>query len=507
MGLEQIVAKAIKSLKEEHKEITPEEFHRAFCKQMKKEGLKHEECDKLEKFIGRLDEGYQKLIKSYSPKTIDELIQFLISQVNRLNPSETQDYLTSQHLLILKILKAAKLSRHKDVAKLASTTLDKVENSRNSELLGQIAKEWDSYAANYKAEEFKPLDAHAFVKSYFLDEVATELRSAFEKASLTTDDIVIMVLEGLKPSFTKEMQKELEIFGKRLLTEPMLIAQKRVQSEVKALISKRVFLDNKSIKQKISEIDGIITRCYAKISGAAESNAKGAEKVGSIRKLIDESREGDFEAIKTKLTALVVALDSDINDALSVIKQEHSEIANLKKKIKTLETELESAKEEAGIDFLTKLANRKVLDEELERFEDLYNRFGDNYSVVFFDIDHFKKINDGYGHMAGDVVLASFAQILKKGSRDMDIVGRWGGEEFVAILPKTDTDGAKKYAESIRVAVEHTKFIYKETRIDVTISCGCADRKHHQALKELLKASDEQLYKAKQNGRNRVYPV
>lgn len=507
MGLEQIVAKAIKSLKEEHKEITPEEFHKAFCKQMKKEGLKHEECDKLEKFIGRLDEGYQKLIKSYSPKTIDELIQFLISQVNRLNPSETQDYLTSQHLLILKILKAIKLSRHKDVAKLASASLDRVENSRNSELLSQISREWDSYAANYKSEEFKTLDGYALIKSHFLDEVAIELKSAFEKASLATDDIVIMVLEGLKPSFTKEMQKELEVFGKRLLNEPMLIAQKKIQSEVKALVSKRVFLDNKSIKQKISEIDGIITKCYVKIAGAAESNVKGAEKVGSIKKLIDESREGDFESVKTKLTALVVALDNDINDALSVIKQEHSEIANLKKKIKTLETELESAKEEAGIDFLTKLSNRKVLDEELERFEELFSRFGDNYSVVFFDIDHFKKINDSYGHMAGDVVLSSFAHILKKASRDMDVVGRWGGEEFVAILPKTDLEGAKKYAEGIRSAVMHTKFIYKETRIDVTVSCGCAHRHGYASLKDFLKASDEQLYKAKQNGRNRVYPI
>jgi diguanylate cyclase len=507
MGLEQIVAKAIKSLREEHKEITPDEFQKAFCKQMKKEGLKHEECDKLEKFISRLDEGYQKLIKSYSPKTIDELIQFLISQVNRLNPSETQDYLTSQHLLLLKVLKAAKLSRHKDAAKLASASLDKVENSRNSELLAQVAREWDSYGANYKPDEFKPLDTHAFVKSYFLDEVAHELKSAFGKASLSTDDIVIMVLEGLKPSFTKEMQKELEVFGKRLLNEPMLIAQKKVQSEVKALVSKRVYLDNKSIKQKISEIDGIITKCYVKIAGAAESNTKGAEKVGSIKKLIDESKDGDFDAIKTKLTALVVALDTDINDALSVIKQEHFEIANLKKKIKTLENELESAKEEAGVDFLTKLSNRKVLDEELERFDELYSRFNDNYSLVFFDIDHFKKINDSYGHMAGDVVLASFAQILKKASRDMDIVGRWGGEEFVAILPKTDLEGAKKYAEGIRNAVMHTKFIYKETRIDVTVSCGCAQRSDNKSLKDILKSSDEQLYKAKQNGRNKVYPI
>jgi len=505
--LEQIVARAIKSLKEEHKEITPNEFQRAFCKEMKKEGLSHEECDKLQKFITRLDEGYQKLIKGYSPKTLDELIQFLISQVNRLNPSEANEYLSAQYILIQKILKATKQLRHKDAAKLASMTLDKIENTKNSELLLSLSKEWDSMAANYKPNEFARLEQFTPVKSYFLDEVSAELKLAFEKTTHNSDDLAILILEGLKPSFTKEMQKELELFGKNLLNDPMQISQKKVQNDIKALVSKRVFLDNKSIKGKISEIDSIVTKCYAKISGVTDVSAKGAQKVGSIKQLIAESKEGDFEAVKVKLVALVSALDGDISDVMNTLKSENSQMENLKQKIKNLENELESAKEEAGIDFLTKLANRKVLDEEMERFDELYLRFDDNFSLVFFDIDFFKKINDNYGHMAGDVVLASFAQILKKKSRDMDIVGRFGGEEFVTILPKTDLQGAMAYAEAIRAAVEKTKFIYKETRIDVTVSCGCAERASSKNLKELIKASDEQLYKAKQNGRNRVYPA
>jgi len=507
MGLEQIVARAIKSLKAEQKEITPSEFQQAFCKEMKKEGLSHEECDKLQKFIGRLDEGYQKLIKSYSPKTIDEFVQFLISQVNRLNPSEANEYLTAQYILVQKILKATKQLRCKDAARLASTTLDKIENTKNSELLMGLAKEWDALAANYKPTEFARLEQFATIKSYFLDEVIGELKLAFEKNTQNFDDIAILVIEGLRPSFTKEMQKELELFGKNLLNDPSQISQKRVQNDIKSLVSKRVFLDNKALKGKISEIDTMVTKCYAKISGVTDVSAKGAQKVGSIKKLIEESRDGDFETVKVKLTALVSALDGDINDVLSTLKSEHSQMENLKQKIKTLEGELESAKEEAGIDFLTKLANRKVIDEEMERFDELFLRFDDNYSIVFFDIDFFKKINDTYGHMAGDVVLASFAQILKKKSRDMDIVGRFGGEEFVTIMPKTGIEGAKTYAETIRAAVEKTKFIYKETRIEVTVSCGCAERKGVPNLKELIKASDEQLYKAKQGGRNRVFPA
>ncbi len=507
MRLEQIVARAIKSLKEEHKEITPEEFQKAFCREMKKEGLSHEECDKLQKFIARLDEGYQKLLKSYNPKTIDELVQFLISQVNRLNPSEANEYLTAQYILVQKILKATKQLRHKDAARLASMTLDRMENTKNSDLLMNLSKEWDSLAANYKPNEFARLEQFATIKSYFLDEVAGEIKLAFEKNTQSSDDIAILLLEGLRPSFTKEMQKECELFGKNLLNDPAQISQKRVQNDIKSLVSKRIYLDNKALKGKISEIDTIVTKCYSKISGVTDVSAQGAQKVGSIKKLIEDSKEGDFEAVKVKLTALVAALDVDINEALSTLKSEHTQMESLKQKIKTLEGELENAKEEAGVDFLTKLANRKVIDEEMERYEELYLRFDDNYSVVFFDIDFFKKINDAYGHMAGDVVLASFAQILKKKSRDMDIVGRFGGEEFVTILPKTDIEGAKIYAETIRAAVEKTKFIYKETRIEVTVSCGCAERIGVPSLKELIKTSDEQLYKAKQNGRNKVYPA
>lgn len=505
MKLEQIVARAIKSLKEAHKEITPEEFQRAFCKEMKKEGLTHEECDKLNKFISRLDEGYQKLVKGYAPKSMDELVQFLISQVNRLNPTEASEYLAAQSILLLKVLKAVKQLRHKEAAKLASTTLDKIENTKNTELLLTLAKSWDSLTANYKPNEFAAFEKYTLLKGYFLEEVANELKLAFEKNIQNFDDLALVVLDGLKPSFTKEMQKELELFAKKVLNEPTMISQKRVQSEIKSLVAKRIYLDNKEIKQKISEIDGMVTRCYAKISGITDANVSGAQKVGSIKKLIEESREGDFEAVKVKLSALVAALDNDISGALTALKEEHAQMVAMQQKIKSLESELESAKEEAGIDFLTKLANRKVIDEELERFEGFFLRFKDNYSVVFFDIDYFKKINDTYGHMAGDVVLTSFAQILKKKSRDMDIVGRFGGEEFIAILPKTDIEGARTYAESIRVAVEKTKFIYKETRIEVTVSAGCAERKSTKSLKELIKTSDERLYKAKQNGRNRVF--
>jgi diguanylate cyclase (GGDEF)-like protein len=143
--------------------------------------------------------------------------------------------------------------------------------------------------------------------------------------------------------------------------------------------------------------------------------------------------------------------------------------------------------------------------EELKKQESSFKRFNINYSIVFFDIDHFKNINDTYGHDAGDVILKSLGLLFKRYARDIDMIGRFGGEEFVAILPNTNKEGAFKFAEKIRQIVKKTKFMYKNTRINVTISAGVANRNETNSSDETLKLADERLYEAKRNGRNRVY--
>jgi len=121
-----------------------------------------------------------------------------------------------------------------------------------------------------------------------------------------------------------------------------------------------------------------------------------------------------------------------------------------------------------------------------------------------FDLDLFKLVNDNYGHDAGDAVLSAFARILKKESRTVDVNGRFGGEEFMALLSETDTKGGVMFAEKVRKHVENTNFMYKGKRIDVTVSCGVSERVKHPSLKGTIKSADEYLYEAKQSGRNRV---
>jgi len=172
-------------------------------------------------------------------------------------------------------------------------------------------------------------------------------------------------------------------------------------------------------------------------------------------------------------------------------------------KIRKLEKELESAKQESKEDFLTKLYNKRALDEFFQMKEGEFERYNRNFSIVMFDLDHFKDVNDTYGHDAGDAVLSAFAKIVKKEARSVDIVGRFGGEEFVAILSETDTDGGVIFAEKVRKRVESSRFMYKKQRINVTVSCGVSERENYPNFQSLLEAADTYLYKAKTSGRNR----
>ena len=120
------------------------------------------------------------------------------------------------------------------------------------------------------------------------------------------------------------------------------------------------------------------------------------------------------------------------------------------------------------------------------------------------DIDHFKKINDRHGHQAGDRVLAEVAQCLRKSVRDVDIGGRYGGEEFVVLLPETLPPQALLVAERVRHAVSDLKITSESERILVTISLGLAGDQSPESLSALIKTADAALYRAKESGRNRV---
>ena len=160
---------------------------------------------------------------------------------------------------------------------------------------------------------------------------------------------------------------------------------------------------------------------------------------------------------------------------------------------------------QARIDGLTALANRRHFEDQLAAERARVERFGGPLAVVIADLDDFKDVNDRFGHPAGDVVLREFARTLEDGIRDIDLAARWGGEEFVLLLPGTDLAGAARVAERIREALARRIILSAEGEaIAVTASFGVAGYPGGAPADQLLPTADAALYEAKRGGKNRV---
>jgi len=159
----------------------------------------------------------------------------------------------------------------------------------------------------------------------------------------------------------------------------------------------------------------------------------------------------------------------------------------------------------ANFDSLTGLYNRQAILDKLRELINLAKRYKEDFSLSMLDIDHFKRVNDRYGHLTGDEVLEKIAALIRRNIRDTDIAGRYGGEEFIIILPQTDLSSAMVVAERIRNIIEDAEM--KDSAGDVfviTVSQGLSSWEQGEDAYSLISRADEALYKAKENGRNRV---
>ncbi len=183
--------------------------------------------------------------------------------------------------------------------------------------------------------------------------------------------------------------------------------------------------------------------------------------------------------------------------------------------IKKLKKEISRLRELAFKDELTKLYNRRGFKEEAGKFLSevvAFKNFPErrqaflvkNFCLIIVDADHFKKINDTYGHDAGDEALKMMSKLITERVREVDVVGRWGGEEIlIGLVGASEVDGGV-IAEYIRSHVENTPIKHKRKSFNLTVSCGVADLAHAKDFEDLFKQADKALYQAKRAGRNKV---
>ncbi|WP_321311513.1 GGDEF domain-containing protein [Halarcobacter sp.] len=347
-----------------------------------------------------------------------------------------------------------------------------------------------------------------------------------EKKSITTFEDLIPILlnrvskdnlnslakifqQSIIPSISIDINEERNKFSIKIGDSPALMFEEDIQKEMQNYITKRFEADKKVVKQKTAEIAKMLTLMGQYFNDAIQSSGSGSENVSNIKSEIQsiDMQTPNIEtltSLQTKLIDAAKSIEDEMNHVGEKLTSGKSEVETLEHQVKRLQEELEKTKEESIKDHLTGLLTRRAYEEAIKKIENTFIRNNTQYAIVFFDIDHFKKINDNYGHEAGDVILSTFAKILGKNTRDLDVVSRYGGEEFVAVVHFNLKRELLKYLKRIKSIIQENNFVYKNQKIHLTFSAGVSIRNNHSSYDSTIQKADMLLYEAKEAGRDRI---
>ena len=341
-----------------------------------------------------------------------------------------------------------------------------------------------------------------------LNNAIQSLISLLEKMILPTDLQVEANL--IKRQLSQSVDKE--IFLNSLektvgITADVLERVKKEKNEIE------VFL--KQLTSRLHELDKDI-RETSRIRELTHLHGK--EMTDGMRTEIKTIEEGishidDFEELKTSIQSKVILLRNHVDtfilkegekdgEAAQVIEQLKNQVKAMEKESEDLKEQIEKERQQTLRDVLTEIPNRLAYDERLNTEMANFRRNKIPFVLVVWDIDFFKKVNDSYGHAAGDQVLKLVASILNKNMRETDFIARYGGEEFVSILPATEVKGAQLITDKLRILIAESDFHFREESVNITVSAGYAEIKENEEVEELFVRADKALYKAKESGRN-----
>ncbi|AZF50611.1 GGDEF domain protein [Pseudomonas sp. R4-34-07] len=248
-------------------------------------------------------------------------------------------------------------------------------------------------------------------------------------------------------------------------------------------------------------------------SAARQLDTQIREQVDGLQSSVQEA--ADLDSLKQLLESHLEGLLGTMDEHRQQRDQREQEVAarlqGLAERVANMEQEaqgyrehLEIQRQKALIDPLTGLPNRAAWSERLDQEVNAWHQRGNSLSLAMLDLDHFKRINDGYGHLAGDRVLKIIASVLRKRLRPTDFIARFGGEEFVLLMPDSALADALAVGEGLRAAIEACPFHFKGVPVTITVSMGVAQFQPGERSDLALKRADEALYRAKAAGRNQV---
>lgn len=274
----------------------------------------------------------------------------------------------------------------------------------------------------------------------------------------------------------------------------------------------------KEIDQNLKEMEKNLLDSLGEARAMARSNtdftARVAEGMDEMTASMQTSQDLDElrQVVVTKLTFLRQALETKRKDDAQRLAHATEKMDDLQRNVTQMRQEMSAAQEQSRQleeqlqqDALTGLLSRRGYEERMAQEFERYRRYRQQLSLIVFDLDHFKQVNDQFGHQSGDKCLKLISRYIRPVIRKSDALARYGGDEFVLILPGIDCSGAAQVAEKIRHLVEQIRFLYEGRRVPLSLSMGVAQAdERDESAEHLFKRADQALYAAKEEGRNRV---
>lgn len=309
----------------------------------------------------------------------------------------------------------------------------------------------------------------------------------------------------MKPSVDNSVTYDIEKLTLELSNNPHNLVNDRFIKKLIAISNERVTKDRLALKNKSEDIKNITELMISYFEKSLIENESTDANISKINEKIKDINDDDLKSLKKEFEKVLSSFHEVLNkNKEDLIKgQEHCD--KLQQKIEKLEKNLLEIQQDKNIDYLTGILNRRGFMEEVQKADNEYEVFGSEYAILFFDLDYFKEVNDKYGHECGDVVLATFAKLIKQLTRVEDVVARYGGEEFVALIHYEENNELENYISRVKYMVNKNSFKYKDLRVKITFSAGVSLREKYTSFEETLNQADSLLLQAKSGGRNRIF--
>jgi diguanylate cyclase len=307
--------------------------------------------------------------------------------------------------------------------------------------------------------------------------------------TLPPDEVekVIVAIAELISEMRSRMQSEkaeIESFLKQLTTRLQEIDS---SFQTNVATQRESFRDGQALDDAVKvQVEGI------------EESVQQAEELTALKELVKQR----VDTIRTHMQEFRDAEEQRLQQAEQQVEELTEKLESVQDESKQLRQRLQDEHNQAMIDTLTGIPNRLAYNERLAQEVARWQRYKSPLVTAVWDVDHFKSVNDNYGHQAGDKVLTVIGKVLYKSSRETDFVARFGGEEFVMLMPETDLESAVVAAENLRKAIEDTEFHFRGKRVPITISCGLSEFRLGDTPEQVFERADKALYEAKDSGRN-----